>query len=353
MGLTQTILILTYVIVRVYNWRQAILPITYFSTFAVVFLAQFALRIEDIREITRLILWGGWALIPPLGYLLILQIAYNTAPKLKEYWVLLLPIIFFIFIINLNRGDGICNIDIKYYCARLFDWLNLGSGLVATITLLFLFTHQDLFSSIRKKSKSGYERYWLVISLIIMNMAGAGVNIIRSTDKKIPENISDATLLVMGLGFIYLTTTMFFRIYPPAISLKTTPKKQRAENIDNLTDREYEIALKIKDLMELDKLYQEPSFSRADLARELNISENSVSYIINVAFGKTFPQILNERRVKDAKNMLKDNSIPIKTVAFDAGFNSLASFNRVFRNITGKSPSDYRNEESKNLEKSN
>ena len=109
-----------------------------------------------------------------------------------------------------------------------------------------------------------------------------------------------------------------------------------------LSEDEKQIADKVRNLMELDKLYHEPTFSRADLARELGTSENTLSRVINSAFGKSFPRLLNEFRVEDAKRMLRDPAIPIQVLAFEVGFNSLASFNRVFREITGETPSHYR-----------
>ncbi len=347
MGLTQSILIVAYIIVRLYNWRQAVLPMFYFSVLGLAFLTQFALRLEDIEGILRIVLWSCWALIPPLSYLLILQISYSKPPRWREYWIVFLPIIVLSFILMMNKSGNVCGIDDAYYCSRLFEWFHLSSGVIGSMSLLFLFSNQDLFKVMRDKNKGGYERYWLVISLIIMNMGGAAVNILRSSEANIPQNIADAVLLVMGLGFVYVTTTMFFRIYPPALSLKGGGLKKKIADLDSLSEEDYSIALKIQDLIELDKLYHEPSFSRADLARELNISESALSGIINTAFGKTLPQILNENRVEDAKRMLKDVKIPIQTIAFEVGFNSLPSFNRVFKNITGKSPSIYRSEKLK------
>src|SRR5262249_27503868 len=90
------------------------------------------------------------------------------------------------------------------------------------------------------------------------------------------------------------------------------------------------------------KLYHEPTFSRADLARELHVSENTLSRVINVAFGKSFPRLLNEFRVDDAKRMLHSHDIPIQIIATEVGFNSLASFNRAFRELTSITPSQYR-----------
>jgi AraC-like DNA-binding protein len=100
--------------------------------------------------------------------------------------------------------------------------------------------------------------------------------------------------------------------------------------------------MKIEDLLRYDKVYQEPTYSRSDLARELEISETLISRVINIYFQKSFPQLLNECRVEDAKRLLRQTKASIRVVQEEVGFNSLASFNRVFKETTGLSPSVYR-----------
>ena len=51
---------------------------------------------------------------------------------------------------------------------------------------------------------------------------------------------------------------------------------------------------------------------------------------------------MNERRVDDAKRLLVETDAAIKTIAEEVGFNSLPSFNRVFKDLTGYAPSIYR-----------
>ena len=109
-----------------------------------------------------------------------------------------------------------------------------------------------------------------------------------------------------------------------------------------LNEAERELAQKIESLLKFEKIYHEATYSRSDLAQELCVPESVVSRVVNLHFKKSFPQILNERRVEDAKILLLDTNASIKTVADEVGFNSLPSFNRVFKDIVGQSPSDYR-----------
>ncbi|HEY8972317.1 MAG TPA: AraC family transcriptional regulator, partial [Puia sp.] len=56
----------------------------------------------------------------------------------------------------------------------------------------------------------------------------------------------------------------------------------------------------------------------------------------------TFVSFLNEVRINEACKKLTDgNYDSIATVAYNCGFNSITNFNRVFKSVTRKSPSDY------------
>ena len=60
------------------------------------------------------------------------------------------------------------------------------------------------------------------------------------------------------------------------------------------------------------------------------------------ATGVTFTNYLNRVRVEKAKEMLLNPHARVSEVAFDVGFQSLTHFNRVFRSLTGESPTAYR-----------
>jgi AraC-like DNA-binding protein len=56
----------------------------------------------------------------------------------------------------------------------------------------------------------------------------------------------------------------------------------------------------------------------------------------------TFVSFLNEVRINEACKKLTDGQYDsIATVAYNCGFNSITNFNRVFKSVTGKSPSEY------------
>lgn len=340
-GLTQCLLILVYIVFRVRRWAQAVLAIAYFLTLALAFAGEFALRLEDYQDNLRLALWFLWMGGPPISYLLILQVAHPAGLPPARHFLVLAPLFVFPAIFFAARGvTGICPGG-AFLCARQMDWLYILGVAAGGISLLLLWVQKGLFADMRR-ARGGGERYWLVLALIAMNAAILGVEVFRLFDR-LAQDEADRLLVTIGISFVYLATTTLFRIYPPPVPLAAYGRNKTASQAD-LSPAEAGIAERITQLMNLDKVYQEPAYSRADLARELEISETQLSRVINAAFGKSFPRLINEFRVSDAKRLLEDPSIPVNVVAEQAGFNSLASFNRVFREITDKTPSFYRNE---------
>lgn len=337
-GLAQCLLILVYIISRMRSVRQAILPILYFVTLACAFALQFSLRLIDFEQQIRFSLWFVWAMGTPISYLLILQVArIAELPEWREFWVLVLVPFAALLAFAIKGGTELC--DGTGWCDRFFDWLYLLGTFASALCLLLLWGHKGLFSNMLTQ-KGGKERYWLVIALIIINLLVIGISFMNAANRVTPLE-TDLLRIAAGLTFVYLATTTLFRIYPPPLQLTTAASKKAEER--ELSPEDEKLAARITELMEYDKLYQEQSFSRADLARELEVSENLLSRVVNTAFDKSFPALLNEYRVKDAQRLLEETEIAIKTVAFEVGFNSLASFNRVFREQTGETPSSYRN----------
>ncbi len=106
-----------------------------------------------------------------------------------------------------------------------------------------------------------------------------------------------------------------------------------------------EVISTLKVAIEANKFYRNPKLSLSDLSAVVNISERTISTAINQELGKNFFQLINEYRVAEMKERLKDpnnDHLKILSLAYDAGFNSKASFHRVFKSYTGQTPKEYR-----------
>ncbi|MEX1117611.1 MAG: helix-turn-helix domain-containing protein [Terrimicrobiaceae bacterium] len=80
----------------------------------------------------------------------------------------------------------------------------------------------------------------------------------------------------------------------------------------------------------------------AEVARAAGASTFYLCKLFRKHLGMTFTEYLSRCRVERAKQMLLKPTARISEVAFQAGFQSLTHFNRVFRRVVGDSPTDYR-----------
>src|SRR5262245_30497805 len=78
------------------------------------------------------------------------------------------------------------------------------------------------------------------------------------------------------------------------------------------------------------------------LANVSGVSEAHFARSFKEAFGVPPHRYLLTRRIERAKALLRDTDAPIIEIAFQTGWNSLGTFGRVFRDITGESPSELR-----------
>ena len=82
--------------------------------------------------------------------------------------------------------------------------------------------------------------------------------------------------------------------------------------------------------------------TQTEVADHIGISSFYFSKLFKQYMHVSFPAYLTSLRVKRAANLLLDKNIPITECAFMAGFQSTTTFNKVFKELTGYSPREYR-----------
>ncbi len=98
-------------------------------------------------------------------------------------------------------------------------------------------------------------------------------------------------------------------------------------------------------LMERERPFLDPDLTLPALAGALGVHPAHLSRVINERLGRNFFEFVNRYRVEAACQRLRRREAAkekLFTIAIGSGFNSLATFNRVFKELTGRTPSDYR-----------
>jgi AraC-like DNA-binding protein len=323
-GLIQTVYAIVYLSFRAGDFKRAIYPLIFFATLLLAFISNFIL--PDVLDIKSLLFVKefSWIIIPIISVILIVQIAKIESIPSLGYQLLL----FFLIPLGLS--------------ILLWPEFSLVFSIIGgTISLLTLWASKDVIGGLLAHKVSGRERYWLIMTVIFMNVILIAL-MYASLSKSV--DLEEYTLIqaVLGLALVYLVSTTMFRIYPQAIQLvdRHILKLSRANETVEISNPE--LVAKLRDVIEIQKLYQESSFSRTDLAREMGLSETVTSKLLNDVYGKSLPQLVNERRITEACDLLYQTDQNITIIAEQVGFNSIASFNRVFKDIKGESPTEFR-----------
>jgi len=84
--------------------------------------------------------------------------------------------------------------------------------------------------------------------------------------------------------------------------------------------------------------------SREGLSNAMGMSPDHMSRMFKAYSGKKINEFINELRIKESAKLLEESNKKIIDIAFFVGFESLATFNRIFLKTLEKTPSQYRKE---------
>lgn len=188
---------------------------------------------------------------------------------------------------------------------------------------------------------------------LIIGLFSIWIIVLFADDKII---FSSVVLYVFFIGYYGIKQVGIFTNQPPLIistdSISTIPelpveifsdttKYQKS----SLSDDQIEsIHIKLIQLMKEKKLHLTPELTLSMVSQELNVHPNTLSQVINSKEQKNFFDYINSLRVEEFIMRIaipENQKYTLLSLAFECGFNSKTSFNRNFKNITGKSPTEY------------
>ena len=105
------------------------------------------------------------------------------------------------------------------------------------------------------------------------------------------------------------------------------------------------IKKRMERLLTEQQVFKENELRLDDLAAYLNTSRHQLSQVINEYYGMNFFELINKYRVEYVRQLLTDpaySQYTIIQIAYEAGFNNKASFNRYFKKEYGLTPSAFR-----------
>ncbi|GJM31606.1 MAG: hypothetical protein DHS20C18_06070 [Saprospiraceae bacterium] len=143
------------------------------------------------------------------------------------------------------------------------------------------------------------------------------------------------TIAILTIGYIMLTnkgSIAFFRTKYETSSLSSRTAK--------------EIRKRLEIYMQTQQPFIDPELTLQTLAQQLSVHPHHLSRVINQELKMSFTDYINSFRLEVSAKRLRDpnfDHLKISALAYESGFNSVPTFNTLFKKVYKMTPSEYRN----------
>lgn len=296
-------------------------------------------------------------LLGPLIYLYVksLTISHNSFFKKNRKHFIPFAVYFFIitipFLISVFYKEFIFSyLEILNENGYITDCIEILFGLFYLIISLRLFYRinsalKNVFSTLEYKNIKWIEV--LAIGLILFSCIQLGIFTLEKVNGE--SDLLDLTLVASYVSFVcYLG---YYGLQQGQTVILINPLKSIAEAQNDQGKRKYmtdeeieEVDSKIASIFPSQKPYLDEGLTLSKLASILETSDKKLSYYFNSHLQANFYDFVNAHRIEAFKIKLASNeqeNYSILGLAYDSGFKSKSSFNRIFKKETGLSPSAY------------
>lgn len=324
------------------DWRSTVLVSAYFLSLACAFVYPFFRLSGDLppnyMAVKALLLYGE-SFGAALSFLLISQALLRQAPN-PFYWLILaVPAAggMLLTYAHVYAPDTCFTSELCVPVASMHLLYNVFGAALIFLLLIIHFSRKHWMLEAGDPDRDS--KYWLAMTLIFLNLLLL-VNDLANLANKIAPSQNAMIETVLRMGFVYLAFSSVLRVFSDAFAV--APIAAQKNKPQSLREDEKKLEAKIRSMLEEEHVYRDMEFSREWLASKLATGEHTLSRVVNVGFGKSLTEVVNGYRIAEAKQRLTQEKTPITVIAFDVGFRSIASFNRVFKQAVGCSPTEFR-----------
>jgi AraC-like DNA-binding protein len=297
------------------------------------------------------------------GPLMYLYVRFMTKPETRFNWLLLLhfiPFAAFFVVSVIFRTEPLVRdlrsffINDKLISLRIIYGSSffLSITVYSTLTFIEIGRHQKNLKNLISYTSGVITLNWLKIISVIFYLAYfilfilGGLNMIGNF---IPF---DPYFVIFGFITLFSFVFSFYSIRQPVIfdqalkhgnDEKRDSEKYLKSGLKENQARDY--LAKLISYVEVNKPYLNRDLSIYDLSQATGIPRHYITQILNEKHKKNLYTFINEYRVKEVIERLSDpkfNNYTILAIAYEAGFNSKTTFNAIFKNQTGLTPSEFR-----------
>ena len=246
-------------------------------------------------------------------------------------------------------GDGLASIGLSWALVLL------GFGMCAHLVVQLLRDREGDLIEARRRG-----RLWVVAALLGLLLTDLLADVVMGLAWKPRAFVLAQNLALLAIGWHLASRWLDVdlvglaygaRLPAPRATAATTAAAGAGpvglpSPVPALRGADAVLLQRLSTLMDVERIHREPGLTVTGFAARMGAPEPEVRRLVNQHLGwRHFRSFLNHYRLQDAKAALADPAQAqrkILAVAFDAGFASLPSFNRSFREAEGVAPSEYR-----------
>ncbi len=328
------------------------------------------LNLLEIKHSQLFINKMGMIIVPmmfgPLLYLYVRSLLSPESSFNKKDWMHFIPfLVFGIYALIFSTDKPVYNLHFFERDGFLIERIIFGLSFYLSIslyglrTLILLHKHRKRLKDYYSYDSEKITLRWvmfvsILFSVIYILVISSGIfNIFILNREVINPDLFSATgltLLSIAVSFYgYKQTKPESSVKDPLLPARTEDKPN-----DNTPSKYQKSSLKEEDmerylqklirLMEDEKPYLDGELTLQELSDRLGVSKHHLTQILNTKLIRNFYAFVNEYRIEEVKRRLSDpknRNLKIMSIAYDSGFNSKTSFNTVFKNHTGMTPSEF------------
>lgn len=299
----------------------------------------------------------------PLLYLFVCRFTLLRQPSVKDLLHFIPGIVVIGIFIFINPRDHLPGIFLVFFNYKWTATLQVVSIIVYHVIALSLLRSYSSQFSINTATPALLRAKWVkqltVSSMIICSVIAIVICLMYFNNphwRNVRFGFISLTIFIYWISYKAWSQPELFsvirggylkeeggRLPVPLLTVHLPPKKYSNSGLGK--DEMKRIITSLENKMQASKLYLDPQLTIDELADSLNCSRHHLSQAINDQLNKSFYDYINRYRVEEAKLLLMDPAkriLKISSVAYDSGFNSLSTFNDVFKKIAGQTPSQYR-----------
>ncbi len=188
-----------------------------------------------------------------------------------------------------------------------------------------------------------FETGKFLIFLSTQNANGLWSDEVKSSIISNPKISYSSLFLYSSIGIAIMVTFLSIMRIRKRLLINEINNDAIAEDENDKYDNPK--VVKLKTLLEDEKIYLNPDLSLSNLATSLNTNKTNLSKLINSNYGQNFNNLINSYRVKEAKKMLADpeyHNYTIEAIAEMTGFKSKSAFHKAFKEFSDQTPYQFK-----------